>query len=147
MAVIAGYGAATLFPGSLTMAWRTAVMTRTASEYAEMSWLDQVLPPGAVVVSQLRSAALLPRPFISRDIFDYDLDIAGQRHRVRVLLKERRVNSLIAYFPLATAIRKLPGLDPAAPLAGPREFSWATRNPFNRRDYQTRVAVYRLSPE
>jgi hypothetical protein len=146
MAVITCYGAVTLFPGSLTAAWRSQVMTRTASEYAETRWLDQVLAPGAVVVSQLRSAALLPRPFVSRDIFDYDLDIAGERQRVMALLRSRRVNSLIAYFPLGAEIRQLPGLAPASPLAGPREFAPASRNPFNRGDDQTRIAVYRLNP-
>jgi hypothetical protein len=147
MALITGYGAATLFPGSLTSAWRTAVMTRTASGYAETRWLDQVLPPDAVVVSQLRSAALLPRPFVSRDIFDYDLDIARERQKVIALLQSRRVNRLIAYFPLGSKILKLPGLNPVSPLAGPREFTWAARNPCNRRDEQTRIAVYRLNPE
>jgi hypothetical protein len=147
MAVIAGYGAATLFPGSLSPAWRSAVMTRTASEYAEMRWLDQVLPPDAVVVSELRSAALLPRPFISRDIFAYDLANPGTRSQVRALLKAHRANFLIAYFPLTAAIRQLPGLDPTSPLAGPREFAWATRNPFARGDHLTRIAVYRLKPE
>jgi hypothetical protein len=147
MALITGYGAATLFPGSLTSRWRTAVMTRTASGYAETRWLDQVLPPDAVVVSQLRSAALLPRPFVSRDIFDYDLNIAGERQRVMALLRSHRVNRLIAYFPLGSEIRQLPGLNPVSPLAGPREFGWATRNPWNRGDGQTLIAVYRLNPE
>jgi hypothetical protein len=71
VALFAALGAAVLFPGILSWEWRDKVMSRAAHEYAAMQELDRILPEDAVLFCDLRSHALVPRPFIAQNYLDY----------------------------------------------------------------------------
>jgi hypothetical protein len=147
VALMAIFGAATLFPGSLTSAWRDRVMSQAAYGYAETRWLNQVLPPEAVVLSSIKSSALMPRPFLSSNVFDfYNLDQPAELARFKALAIAAKVNTLVANVRTLPVIPSslLPGL--GEPLAGPEDFSRAVRNPWNRGETH-QVRAYRFNPE
>jgi hypothetical protein len=147
VALMAMFGAATLFPGSLTSAWRDRVMSRAAYGYAETRWLNQVLPPDAVVLSSIKSSALMPRPYLSSNIFDFfDLGRPDELARFKALAIAAKVNTLVTEVHRSPVIPSslLPGL--GEPLAGPKEFSRAVRNPWNRGEAH-KVMAFRFNPK
>ena len=62
MAIIGIY---TLSPGVLSLKLREQVMLRTAHQYQAIKWVNEILPEGAVVATDLRSVALLKHDFIA----------------------------------------------------------------------------------
>lgn len=144
MVLIAGYGAVTLFPGALTASLRHRVMTNAADFYGETRWLDEVLPREAVVLADIRSMALMPRPFLSRDILlFFNLDDPNELARFLSMAEACRLNTLVIALPPAKKI-----MDPlapflAGPIAGPQEFPLAKRNPWNRGSGE-RLIAYRF---
>jgi hypothetical protein len=150
VAVIAMFGAATLFPGSITSAWRDRVMSQAAFGYAETQWLNQVLPPGAVVLSDIRSSALIPRPFLSSNIFAFsNLRKPDELARAKYLAVAAHVNTLVTRVPMAPMIARVASiLAPAVgkAIAGPKEFHIAARNPRNR-GATYNLMVFRFNPK
>lgn len=147
VALIAMFGAATLFPGSITSSWRDRVMSRAAFGYAETRWLNQVLPLEAVVLTNLRSSALMPRPYLSSDIFNFfDLGKPDELARFKSLAVAAQANTLVTVGPLppGNASILLPGVGEI--LAGPKEFYRGVRNPMNLGPAHT-VTVFRFNPE
>lgn len=147
VALMAMFGAATLFPGSITSSLRDRVMSRASDGYAETRWLNQVLPPEAVVLTFIRSSALIPRPYLSADIFFFfDLRKPDELARFKSLAVAAQVNTLVTMFPLSpgNASILLPGVGEI--LAGPKEFYRGVRNPMNRGAAYT-VMVFRFNPE
>jgi hypothetical protein len=124
-------------------------MSRASFGYAETRWLNQVLPPEAVVLTNLRSSALIPRPYLSSDIFNFfDLCKPEELALFKSLAIAAQVNTLIVVgqYPMrpgnASILR--PGVGEI--LAGPKEFYRGVRNPLNRGAPET-VTVYRFNPE
>jgi hypothetical protein len=147
VALAAMFGAATLFPGSITSAWRDRVMSRASYGYAETRWLNQVLPPDAVVLSNIRSSALMPRPYLSSNVFSFfNLGQPEELARFKSLAVAAQVNTLVTEFPLPPRIASslLPGVGEA--LAGPKELYHGVRNPLNQGAAYT-VMVFRFNPE
>lgn len=144
MALVAGFGAASLFPGALTASLRHGTMSTSAYGYLEARWLDEVLPPEAVVASDLRSLALMPRPFISRDVIAF-----AQPHRlmeqekVRSWAASRGVNALVTFYPLPTKMKDAFGPYLGEMLGGPKEFGLGYRNPWKKGAVH-QVVTYRL---
>jgi hypothetical protein len=147
MTLITGYGTITLFPGALTASLRHQVMTKAAFCYSETRWLDEVLPPEAVVLADIRSMALMPRPFLSSDVlFFFRLEDPAELERFLSLAAARQLNTVVAGFP-----RPREGMAPLSPylggtIADPQEFPHAFRNPWNR-GQRERLAAYRFNVE
>jgi hypothetical protein len=147
MALVAVFGAATLFPGALTTGLRHQVMARAAYEYNETQWLDQILPQDAVVLAEIRSGALLPRPFLSGSLLAFtDLDNINERKKLISMIDFYQVNTLVAGFPLPNDMIQHLGDYLGSQLAGPKEFEVAVRNPWNKGPAYS-LAVYRLRPK
>jgi hypothetical protein len=147
VALMAMFGAVTLFPGSLTASWRNWVMSRAAIGYAEARWLNQVLPPEAVVLSHIRSSVLIPRPFLSADtLYFYDLSKPEELARFKSLAVAAKVNTLMTMFPIppGNASILLPAVGEV--IGGPKEFYRGVRNPMNRGTPYT-VKVFRFNPQ
>jgi hypothetical protein len=147
VALLAILGAATLFPGSITSSWRDRVMSRASYGYAETQWLNQVLPPDAVVLTNLRSTALLPRPYLTTEIFNFfDLRKPEELALFKSLAISAQLNTLVTVGPLPPdhASILLPGIGKI--LAGPKEFYRGVRNPMNRGPAVS-VTVFRFNPE
>ena len=147
VALMAMFGAATLFPGSITSSWRDRVMSRASYGYPETRWLNQVLPPEAVVLTNIRSSALMPRPYLSSNVFSFfDLSKPDELARFKSLAVAAQVNTLVTEFPLPPRITSslLPGVGEA--LAGPKELYRGVRNPMNRGAAYT-VMVFRFNPK
>jgi hypothetical protein len=142
MVCVAGFGAISLFPGALTSGLRSQVMKQNAHEYEVMRWLDSVLPEDAVVASTLRSHALMPRPFVAKDIMTWtDWNTAGEVTATASLVKARQINTLIADPDAAEVLTRSLGMQRTRVEAGPTRFRTATRNPWNRATDAT-IAVY-----
>jgi hypothetical protein len=140
VAFMALSAAAILFPGAWTSAGRHKVMSRSAVGYSEAQWLDQVLPADAKVLSQMRSHAFVPRPFVLVDSALFDS--LQPDLRLSQLVTAAGVDTLVlqgaadsAYLRLSQRCGKL--------IAGPRQFAYATRNPLNRRQGEP-VRVFQL---
>jgi hypothetical protein len=147
VALVALLGAATLFPGSLTASWRDRVMSRESYCYAETRWLNQVLPPDAVVLTNIRSIALMPRPVLSPDtLFFMDLSRPDELARFKLLAVAAQVNTLVMVLPMSpeTFSTLAPGLGEA--IAGPKEFYRGVRNPWNR-GAPYKVMAFRFNPK
>jgi len=147
VAMIAIFGAAILFPGAWTGSLRDMVMTRYAYGYAETRWLDRVLPPDAVVATQFNCMALMPRPSFNGTILDYaNMDDPRVRHRMMALLQASHVNAWVDGWPISEKIMKLIGPERLVPLAGPRQFNLAVRNPWNQVPEMVMVYGVNLAP-
>jgi hypothetical protein len=143
--ILSAFGAVTLFPGALTVSLRDKVMMRSAHNYAETKWLDDVLPQNAVVLTEIRSMALMPRPFLSSDMFNYcDMTNPSEREKFVNLLRARQVDTLVISPDMAKKIGDYLGARLAGPLAGPKKFRKAVRNPWNEGDGLI-LAVYHLN--
>jgi hypothetical protein len=142
MVLVTGFGAISLFPGALTSSLRSHVMKENSHQCAVMRWLDAVLPDDAVVVSTLRSHALMPRPFVAKDIITWTDWASPTEAEITVsILKTGKVNTLVAEPFVAEGLTGKLGMQHTPPLAGPRRFLTATRNPWNRTT-EAPLAVY-----
>ena len=147
MALVAGFGAATLFPGALTTSLRHNIMTRSAYHYAATRWLDEVLPKDAVVLAGIRAGALMPRPFLSIEYLNLaNLDNARERHNLIAMLASLKVNTVAASVPMSAVMKHLLSSCPNQRLAGPKEFPFAFRNPWNVGPVN-QLAVFRLTAD
>jgi hypothetical protein len=133
MLLFAGFGAAKLFPGSLTAGLRDHVMRENADQYAAMRWLDDVLPRDAVVLSTLRSHALMPRPFVAKDIVTWtNWSSPHEAERTASILKAEKFNTVVAEPFVAKELTDSMGVRCTAIPAASKQFLTATRNPWNR---------------
>ena len=132
VAVAALFGAVTLFPGSLSLKLRDRVMEKSAYQYAQSRWLDEILPEQAVVLTNLRSKALLPRVFVGTDT----LVSMPPEEFARAILRfaDRHDISAIAFNQGRRPDTRLDGVLQLREFGYERseEFVAATRNPFNR---------------
>ena len=145
-AVMAVYTAALLFPGSLSEAQRERVMSVAAFHYQASKWLDEVLPEDVLLLAEMRSNALLPRPFRSNTEFAYvrrDQYLDGLAELSR---GEDRVVFARYFYPEYP----FPELESCSSrlVSTPREFEYASRNPFFRREMSAySIVVEELDPD
>lgn len=127
MAVVA---AATLFPGAWTGSLRDRVMTKSADGYVEAKWMDAVLPADAVVLSWVRSCALLPRPFVVWHRMWGGLSVEQVDERIRRTIEEGGVTAVVRLHPSADIriFNRFDAFGEATPHAA--RFQRASRNPF-----------------
>jgi hypothetical protein len=140
---MAAFAAATLFPGGLTPALRHEVMLRHAYQYGASNWLDTILPSDAVVLTDLRSKALMPRHFMSNERISYWLKTKRTEDldKVRLELKKYGIDTWVTQG--AAPDPFLNSLFPE-PVSGPESFWVGTRNPWNAST--SLVRVYKLLP-
>jgi hypothetical protein len=132
MAVVAGVGAALLFPGAWTTAWRDKVMTRSAHYYAATRWLKEILPPEAVALVGINSGALMPRPFVSSEYLNLaNIDEPQARQQIISMLAAVKVNTMVIKSSTSSGANQILVLCPNQQVAGPKEFRFAYRNPWN----------------
>ena len=87
-----------LCPGAVTSTLRNDVMTRYANTYTAMQWLDKALPSSTVVlVLNIRSSALIPRPFVPSDFIHWaDIDNEKEREKILSVLKKNKVKVIVS---------------------------------------------------
>jgi hypothetical protein len=142
MLLFAGFGAVRLFPGSLTTGLRDHVMRENAHQYEIMRWLDQVLPGDAILLSTLRSHALMPRPFVTKDIVTWtDWTSPREVEKTASILKAWKCNTVVAEPLVAKELMDRIGVRCAAIPVVSEQFLTATRNPWNRA-VEMNLAVY-----
>ena len=148
MAFFAIFGAATLFPGALTSAGRDKIMAKTAHGYTITRWLNHILPSDAVIVFlNFRSSALMPRPFVSKDLIaSSNLNNFIEVDKVKSIKNNYQADTLITSYPISDEITRAFGLCLDDKIAGPEIFSEPSRNPWNRGDVVKFVA-YRFHRE
>ena len=118
-----------LFPGSITNAWREEVLTKAAYGYAQMRWADAELPSNAIVLSELRSKALIPRKALSLDWVSYVNPSSKEALPYLKIIKENNPTHLISKIepkisPWKNCLKEN--------IQGPFSSQSAARNPFNR---------------
>ena len=121
------FAVCTLTPGVISKKWREEIMHRAAYEYSAAVWLNDVLPKDAVVLSELRSVALLERDFVPMDWLKFNLD--WKKSYIYEIMN-KNVN-YIAIKGQAFENHPLFGCI-GEKFKGPKSFVKATRNPFNR---------------
>ena len=132
VAIAALVGTGLIFPGALTRGLRQRVMQEAALGYAQALWMDKVIPRGETVMVESRAYAFFPRPFVipwcqacdSATFLEMAVQQEGKSGVSRVVVAE---------FPFEGAV---PANCSTRTLAGPQTFPFATRNPFNWREYQ-----------
>lgn len=131
MVALASFAAVRLLPGALSPGLRDRVMSQNANGYAEARWMGEVLPPEAVIVADMRSRALLPRPFAVLEMYgDPRIPSEVRRRRICEEVTARRVTALVVGRPPAES-ELVQVVGAARLLAGPAYFRAATRNPWN----------------
>ncbi|MBI1898118.1 MAG: DUF1420 family protein [Acidobacteria bacterium] len=145
VAALAAFAGLALFPGAWTVNARDRVMMTNAYGYAESRWLDAVLPADAVVLADMRSHALLPRPFLVGDEFVQATSLSKMPVRLTSLLREHRVTAVVTDYPTTEEPCLWWQTHYGLPLSGPETFYLATRNPFNRGTAYQKI-VFLLSP-
>ncbi|WP_443640343.1 DUF1420 family protein [Candidatus Njordibacter sp. Uisw_039] len=134
LAVLAcSIGAVTLFPGALSPSWRSEVMDRSANGYEVMQWVDKVLPENAVLLSEHRSMALVPRKALSVEWVKFVDMQAPETEYYLNIIRDSHVSHILVIGPI-NYNRALAGCYGAV-LAGPGVGHTATRNPFNQGGY------------
>lgn len=138
MALMASFGAARLFPGAISDPLRHQVMLKSSYQYAEAKWLNTILPENSVILTDLRSKALIPRPFISSEIVNYYLSgkVADNSLQLVSFLKQKGVNTWVTTLQAPNAF--IETLFPV-PVGDAKVFQQATRNPWNISTGQLRV--------
>lgn len=127
--------AALALPGAFTVEQRARVIADSASGAREVAWLDETLPPEALVWVDLRTTALLARPFVSPRHFDFGarLEVAAAQGATHALLATRGASTRRAWLEacgVAGTLREV-------------ELEGAARNPWRRgtRYWRTFVAL------
>jgi hypothetical protein len=149
VATMAAYAAANLAPGSLTKEMRARVMRRLAHEARECEWLDKTLPPDAVIVSDIRSNALMPRRFLVADSLKYVHTGTGAQQGAQQLaetIRRRGATVAVTRQPPRVDLTRVRPVNQGR-IADERQFSTATRNPWNRGQVYTRQIVVLGTPD
>ncbi len=124
------FGITTISFGSLSPELRTQVMRLAANDYRAMRWVDEVLPSNAVVSSELRSMALIPRQSYSTDFKNFTAANSADRN---IYLSTIDWTDAPLYL-LTTQVTpdSIPPECLGEMFAGPLSTKTGTRNPWNR---------------
>jgi len=126
-----------LFPGAVTSTLRNDVMTRYANTYTAMQWLDKTLPSSTVVlILNIRSSALIPRPFVPSDFIHWaDIDNEKEREKILSVLKKNKVKVIVSVAgnPFLKYMRNFIQEEAVET----RRFYRGTRNPWGKHLYET----------
>ncbi len=136
-----GAGLFTLLPSIFTNESRKAVLIKSANGYAESIWIDQVLPKTARIATTSRSRAFLPRPYLPWEYLIFtSLDDSKEAEALRLKMTlEYKTEYLILPF---HGFEKFKKLYAGKLVFGPKKFPLATRNYFNRYEYE--MAIYKV---
>jgi len=125
------FGLITLAPSAISQGMRDKIMNRSANGYTNMQWVDEVLPPNAVLLSNHRSVALAPRDVVSMDWSYFVRADSKEALPYLLRIKDRGVTHvLITGSPTGSKLKECFG----KLVAGPSYACVATRNPVNRGD-------------
>ena len=128
---MAVYAAFLLFPSNFGESFRNETMHKVAHNYSVSRWLDDVLPENVILLSRIRSNAILPRPSRSSNVMQYR-KTADQLALIQDLYSSGKDVVLVEYVTQFPGLSRLPDCAFEV-IAGPRKFELATRNPLNRR--------------
>jgi hypothetical protein len=135
------FGALTLFPGALSPSWRSAIMDRSANGYQIMQWADKELPENAVLLSEHRSMALVPRKALSDEWVQFVNMKAPETEYYLNIIRTNQVSHILIIGSI-NYDRDLAGCYGTV-VAGPGVGHLATRNPFNRgEDYEAWILEF-----
>jgi hypothetical protein len=126
VAAMAAFAAFLLFPGALTPGLREKTMKQSTFGYEEARWMDRVVPNDATVMVESRAFALLSHPFVIPECAE-----CGPAPLLGIFQPEDttlRHVSVLVMSPVKGVAPRGCGL---TTIDGPREFRYATRNPFN----------------
>jgi hypothetical protein len=142
-ALIALYGAASLFPGALTAGRREAVLTRLAAGYPESKWLDRVLPADAVIVAAGgRYHLFSPRPFVVADPVDIHATPSDGEKQLTSLVRDHHLTHLVYDGgDLGTTFERFTHRCRRS-LTPPTLFPIAGRNPLNHSQYASQIFAF-----
>jgi hypothetical protein len=125
-------GLALLSVGAISVEQRKEVLVQRGYDYSAAVWLDEVAPRNAVVLSGLRSVALMPRLTISTDSRSYLTAEGLDEHAYFPMLQTKRPTHF-----LVRSEANAPAPTPQCfteIAAGPKRLRTATRNPFHSGD-------------
>ncbi|HHT9113647.1 MAG TPA: DUF1420 family protein [Candidatus Wunengus sp. YC65] len=125
VALSAIYGAIILFPGALTNGLRENVMVRHAFGYKEAQWMDMHLPKDSVVITNMRSNALIPRKFVVPD------NINDNPEKLINIIKKENVTSAMIIYPNDDPVWKILENYMDEKVNEKEVFTRVTRNPLN----------------
>ena len=148
-AALAVYGAGVLFPGALTAAARERVLTRFAADYSLARWVDEVVPPDAVIATDRRSMLFLRRRTVAADFCHMTalspLDASGKRQRLLELIENGGAQFvLVTSSPRGSCYREFAAVLGTPFLVSP-PFPDPGRNPW-RVGPEATVALYDVRP-
>ena len=127
---LAAFAAASLFPGAVSSDRRQAIMKTAANNFSEAMWLDRVLPERSTVVADLRSVALIPRPWVGMNALEAgDVRLSGGK--LSALIRSRAIGAVALHLPIEPGVEEVLSAC-GSPIGPQRSFTAATRNPFNR---------------
>ena len=140
------YGIFSFSPSFISMEKRVTVMNNLAEGYSLMSWIDQVLPEDAVILSQHRALALSKRKSISLDWMKHSelnkleilpyLEIIRNKKPTHLVLISKK-NKLPEYYNFFSECVSKETIQS-------RHIRAAARNPFNRGKMYT-AHIYSLN--
>ncbi len=132
MAIVALFGAYSLFPGALTTSLREEVLLKRADYYSVLKWVNKQLPEDSVILTTFRAGYFSPRRFMNFDIINYtDFKVEAEQKAVVDIMKSERVDKIVTDFPISEELKKNLGVDNIRLLTEPVEFYHGVRNPFN----------------
>jgi hypothetical protein len=134
------FGASILAPGLISDKGREAVMSSYTPGYKESKWIDSILPADAKICGDLRSKSLLSRPYVPNEYLLFTrANDSTQIQNLDRMLDEYRTEYIIL-----PGSKRFDGIRQryAGELIGSSSFSYATRNPFNRRTYV--LSIYKI---
>ena len=122
-------GLALLSVGAISVEQRKEVLLQRGYDYSAAIWLDEVAPTNAVVLSGLRSVALMPRLTISTDSRSYLIAEGLHEHAYFPMLRTKRPTHLLVQSDTNAPAPTRQCFTEIA--AGPKRLRTATRNPFH----------------
>jgi len=138
------FGIYSLGPSVLTNNLREKVMLQSLNGYAESKWLNKILPDDARIATASRSRAFSPRPYFPWEYFIFSSP-EDQEQAVALgkkLRDEYKITHLVLPYHGFESLKQLYAGDL---VYGPKRFTVASRNPFNRSEYE--IAVYKIKTD
>lgn len=134
------YAVYILTPGIVSNKGRERVMEKYAYCYAESRWINATIPQDEIVATATHSRALLRGNIFPREYFQqiFNTDAPGIES-IHKMLKEYRVKYIVL---TPQQVDIIPTEYNLELITGPKKFYKATRNMFNRKEYQ--LVIYKL---